>query len=65
MNAKFEIAPDLLVSAVEIMRDAQAYYEADACALARLDTPEAREVAQSRLTSAKTAETLLYLFGTQ
>lgn len=65
MNAKFEIDPDLLVSAVEIMRYAQTHYEADACALARLDTPEARELAQARLNSAKTAETLLYFFGTR
>lgn len=62
---KFEIDPDLLVSAVAILRDAQAHYEADACALARLDTPEARELAQERLQMAKTAETLMYLFGTQ
>lgn len=65
MNAKFEIDPDLLVSAVEIMRDAQAYYIADACALARLDTPEAMELARERLQSAETAETLLYFFGTR
>ena len=64
-GVRFELDPDLLASAVEIMRDAQAYYEADACALARLDSPEARELAQERLKSAKLAETLLYFFGTQ
>ena len=65
MNAKFEMAPDLLVSAVEIMRDAQAYYIADACALSRIEGEEARKLALERLNAAKTAETLLYFFGSQ
>nr|WP_325242769.1 hypothetical protein [uncultured Oscillibacter sp.] len=65
MNTKFEMDPDLLVSAVAIMRDTQARYEADAAALVRLDTPEARELAQERLQSAKTAETLYYFFGSR
>ena len=65
MHVKFEMDPELLTSAVEVMRDAQAYYEADASSLARLDTPEARELAQERLRSARTAETLLYFFGSR
>lgn len=65
MNVKFEIDPDLLDSAIEVMRDAVSHYEADAAAPARLDTPEARELAQERLASAKTAETLLFFFGNQ
>lgn len=65
MNTKFEIDPDLLVSAVEIMRDAQAYYIADACALSRIGGESAMELARERLRSAKTAETLLYFFGTR
>lgn len=64
MPVKFEIEQELLDSAIEVMRDAMNHYEADACALARLDTPEARELAQERLASAKTAEALLYFFGT-
>lgn len=65
MNTKIEIDPDLLVSAVEIMRFAEDRCAGDAAALARLDTPEARELAQERLQMAKTAETLLYFFGTR
>ena len=65
MNPTFEIDPDLLVSAVEILQDAMPHYEADAAAPARLDSPEARELAQERLEFAKTAETLLYFFGTR
>lgn len=47
------------------MRDAQTHYEADACALARLDTREARELAQERLQMAEKAEALLYVFAQQ
>lgn len=65
MNLKFEMEQNLLTSAIEVMRDAMNHYEADAAALARLDTPEALELAQERLASAKTAETLLFFFGTR
>lgn len=65
MNAKFEIDPDLLVSAVEILRDVQSYYEADACALSRIGGTEAHELALERLSRARTAEKLLYFFGTR
>lgn len=63
MNAKFEIDPSLLDAAVEVMRFAADRCEADAAALARLDTPEAREVAQERLQMAKTADELLLFFA--
>lgn len=62
---EFEIDPELLTSAQDVLRDAQAYYEADACALARLGTLEARELAQERLKTAKLAETLFYFFGSR
>lgn len=65
MNAKFEIDPTLLDSAVEIMKDAQAYYIADACALSNLGGPEAKELAQKRLQAAKTAQALLDVFAQQ
>ncbi len=65
MNTKFEMDSDLLVSAEEIMWDAQAHCEADVCVPARLDISETQELAQARLKSAKTAETLLYCFGTR
>lgn len=63
MNTKFEIDPTLLDDAVEVMRFAVDRCEADAAALARLDTPEARELAQARLQMAKKAEALLYAFA--
>lgn len=65
MNAKFEIDPDLLLSAVEIMRDAQSYYLENAFALSRIGGTEAHEQALEQLEKAKTAETLLYFFGTR
>lgn len=64
MNAKFEIDPSLLDKAVEIMRDAQTYYIADACALSRIGD-DAKKEALERLEKAKTAEALLYFFGTR
>lgn len=65
MNTKLEINPALLDSAVEIMKDAQAYYIADACALSRLGGPEVKELALERLQSAKTAQALLEVFAQQ
>ena len=59
-----EIDPSVVDDTVEAMRDLTAYYEADACALARLDNKEARELAQKRLKAAAKAEELLYFFGT-
>lgn len=65
MNAKFEINPSLLDDTVEVMRFAVDHCEADAAALARLDTPEARELAQERLRMAKKADELLFFFAKQ
>lgn len=65
MNTKFEIDPALLDDAVEVMRSAVDRCEADAAALARLDIPEAKELAEARLQMAKKAETLLYFFGSR
>lgn len=65
MTANIEIDPGLLDSAVVILRDAQIYYEADACALLRLDSPEARDLAQARLQMAKKADELLFFFAKQ
>ena len=64
MNTKFEIDPALLDDAVEVLRFAVDRCETDAAALARLDVPEARELAQERLQMAKKADTLLFFFGT-
>jgi len=63
VNAKFEMDPTLLDDAVELMRDEGDHCRADACALARLDSPEARELAQERLTMAKKADVLLGFFA--
>ena len=60
---KFEIDIELLSDAVEAMRDLEAYYEADACALARLDSQEAKELAQERLESAGVAARLFEYFA--
>lgn len=65
MNAKFEIDPALLDDAVEVLRFAVDRCEADAAALARLDVPEARELAQERLRMAKKADALLFFFAGQ
>lgn len=64
-NIKFEIDPDLLDDAVMVMRFAVDHCEADAAALARLDTPEARELAQERLQLAQRAGALLLFFAEQ
>lgn len=65
MNTKFEIDPSLLDDAVEVMRFTVDRCEADAAALARLNTPEARELAQARLQMAKKADALLFFFAKQ
>ena len=58
-----EIEQEMLSAAIEAMRDLKAYYEADAAALARLDSPEGRELAQERLESAAAASGLYDYFG--
>lgn len=65
MNTKFEIDPSLLDDAVEVMCFVVDRCEADAAALARLDTPEARDLAQERLQMAKKADALLFFFAKQ
>lgn len=64
-NIKFEIDPDLLNDAVMVMRFTVDHCESDAAALARLDTPEARELAQERLRMVKKADALLLFFAEQ
>ncbi len=65
INVKFEIDPTLLDDAVELMGFTMDHCEADAAALARLDSPEARDLVQERLAMAKKAETLLLIFAQQ
>lgn len=63
MNTKFEIDSALLDDAVEVMRFTVDQCEADAAALARLDIPEARDLAGARLQMAKKADGLLFFFA--
>lgn len=60
-----DIDQELLTATIEAMRDLQAYYEADACALARMDSPHARKLAQERLESAGVASGLYSFYTDQ
>lgn len=59
----FAIPQDILTAAIEGMRDLKAYYEADACALARMGGDRAEKLAQERLAAAETAGALYDFFG--
>lgn len=65
MNTKFEMDHDLLDDAMVVMRFVIDQCGADAAALARLDSPEARELAEARLQMAKKADELLFFFAGQ
>ena len=56
------IPQDILTATIEAMRDLESYYESDACALARLDSEQARELAQERLESAGVASGLFTFY---
>lgn len=58
-----EIDIDMLSATVEATRDLRAYYEADAAALARLDSQEAKELAQERLGQAQVAAGLFSFYA--
>lgn len=53
-----QIDPEILNATIEAARELQERYEAEAAALARLDTQEARELAQERLKAANVAKGL-------
>ena len=59
------IEPDILLATTEALRDLKTYYEADAAALARLNTDEARSLAQERLEQAAVVTGLYDFFGAQ
>lgn len=59
----YHIPQDVLSATIEAARDLMAYYEADACALAKLDSPQAKELAQERLESAGVATSLYDFYG--
>ena len=58
-----DIPTDILIATIEAMRDLKAYYENDACALARINGKQASELAQARLESAEVATGLYGFYG--
>ena len=52
---KMDVTPEVQQATIEAMHDLQVRYEAEAAALARLGSPEAKELAQERLESANAA----------
>lgn len=60
-----QIDPAILAATTEALRDLKTYYEADAAALARLNTTEAHNLAQERLEQAEVATGLYDFFGAQ
>ncbi|MCR1911012.1 hypothetical protein [Flavonifractor plautii] len=58
----FPIPQDVLTATIEALRDLEGYYESDACALARLDSKQAKELAQERLESAGVASGLFTFY---
>ena len=62
-EVKFAIPQDVLTATIEAMRNLMLFLETEAAALARLDSDEARELAQERLEDAKVAEGLYCFYG--
>ena len=58
----FPIPQDVSTATIEALRDLEGYYESDACALARLDSKQAKELAQERLESAGVASGLFTFY---
>ena len=47
-DVRYSIPTDILTATIEAMRDLKAYYENDACALARINCKQASGLAQAR-----------------
>lgn len=62
---KIDVTPEVLQATVEAMHELQMRYEAEAAALARLDTTEANELAQERLEAANVARGLSDFYAGQ
>ena len=62
-DVRYSIPTDILTATIEAMRDLKAYYENDACALARINGKQASELAQARLESAEVATGLYGSYG--
>ena len=62
---RIDINPEVLQATIEAMHDLQARYEAEAVALAQLDSRVAKELAQERLESANVARGLSDFYAGQ
>jgi len=62
-EVRYPIPAETLTATIEAMRDLKARYEADACALARMDSPQAQALAQERVEDAETATRLYDFYG--
>ena len=62
-DVRYSIPTDILTATIAAMRDLKAYYENDACALARINGKQASELAQARLESAEVATGLYGFYG--
>lgn len=62
-DVKYPIPQEILSATIEAMRDLKAYYEGDTCAVSRVDSQQARELAQKRLESAEVATGLYDFYG--
>ena len=58
----YPIPQEILTATIEAMRDLESYYESDACALARLNSKQAKELARERLESAGVARGLFTFY---
>lgn len=52
---RYPIPADILSATIEAMRELESRYQAEAAALARLDSQEAKELAQERVEDANVA----------
>lgn len=61
-EVKYSIPSDILTSTIEAMRDYSRLLEAEAAALARLESPDAEKHAQERLEDAEVARKLFEFY---
>lgn len=61
-EVKYSIPSELLTATIEAMRDYSRLLEAEAAALARLESPEAAKLARERLRDAEVAKKLFEFY---
>ncbi len=61
-EVQYPIPADTLTATIEAMRELEGRYQAEAAALARLDSPEARALAQERVERANVVTGLFNFF---